>query len=66
MYPCSCVDEDVYVRIALYRFFSPVDALPGPSGPLSASVSLTAMKDANDISDTYAYCVHACTYIWPK
>ncbi len=44
-YTHSCVDEEVYVHMALYRYFRPVDALPGPSGPLSASVSPAAVKD---------------------
>ncbi len=42
-YTRSCVDEETYVcRMVLYR---PMDALPGPSGPLSASVSPVAIKD---------------------
>ncbi len=42
LYTRSCVDEEVYVRMALCRHFRPVDALPGP---LSASVSPAAVKD---------------------
>ncbi len=45
LYTRSCVDEEVYIRMAIYRYFRPVDALPGPSGPLSASVSPAAVKD---------------------
>ena len=31
----------------LYQYFQPLDGLPDPSGPLSASVSPVAIKDAN-------------------
>ncbi len=52
----SCVDEEAYVRtyvrMALYRYFRPMDPLPGPSGPLSASVNPAAIKDT--IRKTYA------------
>ncbi len=32
----------------MYRYFQTVDALPDTSGPLSASLSPAAIKDAND------------------
>ncbi len=44
-YTRSCVDKEVDVCMVLYRYFRPVDALPGPSGPLSASASPAAVKD---------------------
>ncbi len=34
--------------MALYRYFQTVDALPDASGPLSASLSPAAIKDANE------------------
>ena len=34
--------------MALYQYFQPSDDLPDPSGPLSASVSPAAIKDANE------------------
>ena len=34
--------------MALYQYFQPLDGLPDPSGPLSASVSPAAIKDANE------------------
>ena len=33
---------------ALYQYFQPSDGLLDPSGPLSASVSPVAIKDANE------------------
>ncbi len=53
---------DVYVHMVLYGvFFQPVDAFPGPSGPLSASVSPATIKDVNGISDMCAQYVRVIT-----
>ena len=32
--------------MALYKYFKPMDDLPDPSGPLSASISPAAIKEA--------------------
>ncbi len=63
-YTRSCVDEEVYIHVALYRYFRPVDALPGPSGSLSASASPTAVKDESFFLQKVTYTgleTHACT-----
>ncbi len=36
------------MALYMYRYFQTVDALPDTSGPLSASLSPAAIKDANE------------------
>ena len=40
--------------MALYRYFKPSGSLPDPSGPLSAFVSPSVIKDASDGAWHYA------------
>ena len=47
-------------EIVLYQYFQPSDSLPDPSGPLSASVILVAIKDANKAVTTTSLSVKGC------
>ena len=42
------LESEQVQTMALYRYFTPSDSLPDPSGPLSASVSPVVIKVANE------------------